>query len=123
MRRRERGVDSMRLTIGTVTTEGTGPQFNSGHNAAREESVSRVRRLRGWWLRLVQKRSWGAAAGITLIAAPAALLARDYAWETGTTDGLALISLATGVALLWQSIGGRKPDWIDPDSREGSQRG
>ena len=41
------------------------------------------------------------------------LLVADYAWESGMTDGLALLTLATGVALAWTGVTGRQPDWID----------
>ena len=39
----------------------------------------------------------------------------DYRWETPVTDGLQLILGATGAALLFAGIGGRRPDWIDPE--------
>lgn len=75
--------------------------------------MPRARRLRGLLLRFVLNRPLAVAAGL-LVAAPGALLvARDYAWETGTTDGLALVTLATGAAVAWSGIRGRRPDWTD----------
>jgi hypothetical protein len=43
----------------------------------------------------------------------ALLLAGDYAWESGISDGLALVALATGIALVWSGLSGRRPDWIE----------
>jgi hypothetical protein len=39
----------------------------------------------------------------------------DYAWEGWFTDGLALVVGATGLALLLAGLGGRRPDWIEPE--------
>ena len=38
-----------------------------------------------------------------------------YKWEGPITDGLELVLGATGTALLVAGVGGRRPDWIDPD--------
>ena len=74
------------------------------------------RRLRGHLLRLVRHRPLATGIG-ALVALPGVLLiANDYAWETGTTDGLALIALATGAAVMWSGLTGHQPDWYDPDS-------
>ena len=74
------------------------------------------RRLRGHLLRLVRHRPLAIVAG-ALVALPGVLLlANDYRWETGVTDGLALIALATGAALMWSGVTGHQPDWYDPDS-------
>jgi hypothetical protein len=76
----------------------------------------RARRLRGFIIRLVLNRPAAVAAG-ALIAAPGVLLlARDYAWESGITDGLALVSTATGAALAWAGMTGRRGDWVTPHS-------
>jgi hypothetical protein len=78
--------------------------------------MGRGRRLRGHLLRLVRHRSLAIGVG-ALVALPGVLLlASDYQWETGVTDGLALIALATGVAVMWSGFSGRQPDWYDPDS-------
>jgi hypothetical protein len=43
------------------------------------------------------------------------LLLADLAWESGLTDGAALLAAATGAALLWTGVSGRQADWIDPN--------
>jgi hypothetical protein len=73
--------------------------------------MPRARRLRGILLRLVLNRSAAIAAGAAIAAPGVVLLARDYTWESGTTDGLALLSVATGFALAWAGIVGRQADW------------
>jgi hypothetical protein len=73
--------------------------------------VVRARRLRGLLLRLTLNRPVSLAFGTVLALPGAWLLANDYRWETGATDGIALLVLATGMALLWTGISGRKPDW------------
>ena len=77
--------------------------------------VARVRRIRGFILRLVFNRSLAIVVGLALIAPAVWLLRKDYAWESGVTDGLALLALATGAALAWTGLAGRRADWIDPD--------
>ena len=74
-----------------------------------------IRRVRGVFLRVsFNSRLAGAIGGLLL--APAVLVfAGDYAWETWITDGLGLVMGATGVALVLAGLGGRRPDWIDPD--------
>ena len=52
-------------------------------------------------------------AGAALAAPGAALLLNDFPWESRATDGLALVLLATGVALAWAGLTGRRPDWIE----------
>jgi hypothetical protein len=62
-------------------------------------------------LRFVLNRPLAIAVG-SLIAAPGLLLlVNDYAWENGVTDGLSLLALATGIAIVWAGISGRQPDW------------
>jgi hypothetical protein len=75
--------------------------------------MPRARRLRGFIIRLVLNRPLAIAAGLALAAPGALLLMRDYEWETGVTDGLSLLLVATGVAVAWAGITGRQPDWID----------
>jgi hypothetical protein len=53
------------------------------------------------------------ATGAAISSPGVVLLVKDYAWETGATDGLALVALATGIALVWAGVTGRRPDWID----------
>jgi hypothetical protein len=70
-----------------------------------------LKRVRGWLLRLVLKRAVAISLGVMLIAPAAWLLVQDLPWETPITDGLGLIVGATGAALLFAGIGGRRPDW------------
>lgn len=71
------------------------------------------KRLRGWLLRLVLRRTVSIVLGIALFAPAVWLFFADYKWETPATDGLTLIVGATGAALLLAGIGGRRPDWIE----------
>jgi hypothetical protein len=64
-------------------------------------------------LRLVLNRRLVLVAGAAVSVPGVLLLVGDYSWETGATDGLALVAFATGVALLWTGVTGRRPDWID----------
>lgn len=73
--------------------------------------MARARRVRGLLLRLVLNRPLAIGAGAVLAAPGAMLLFSDYAWETGVTDGLSLLLLATGIALAWAGLTGRRPDW------------
>ena len=75
------------------------------------------RRLRGWFIRLALNRPVSIVTGLTLLAPALWLFVGDYVWETAITDGLQLVLGATGAALLLAGIGGRRPDWIDPDDR------
>jgi hypothetical protein len=73
----------------------------------------RLKRARGWLLRLVLKRPVAIVLGLALVVPSAWLLMQDLPWETPVTEGLGLIFGATGVAFLAAGIGGRRPDWID----------
>ena len=73
------------------------------------------RRLRGLFIRLVLNRKVSMAMGVLLLAPAVWLFVGDYAWETSVTDGLQLVLGATGAALLFAGVGGRRPDWIDPE--------
>jgi hypothetical protein len=75
--------------------------------------MPRARRLRGMLLRFVLNRPLAIACGLAIAAPGLVLLVRDYPWESGVTDGGALLSVATGLALAWTGVSGRKPDWID----------
>ena len=78
--------------------------------------VARTRRLRGILLRFVLNRPLVVLVGLGLLAPAVWLLWTDQAWESGVTEGLALLALATGGALAWTGVAGRQPDWIDPDA-------
>jgi hypothetical protein len=75
--------------------------------------MPRARRLRGALLRLALNRRAAIPLG-ALIACPGlVLMLGGFRWETGATDGLALIALATGLAILWAGVTGRRGDWVD----------
>lgn len=75
------------------------------------------RRGRGVLLRLATRRTTGLGVGSILLAVAAWLVAADYPWESWYTDGLALVLGASGAALAIATIGGRRPDWIEPGTR------
>ena len=64
-------------------------------------------------LRLVLNRRAAVAAGAALATPGGALLLHDFAWESRATDGLALVLFATGIALAWAGLTGRKADWVE----------
>jgi hypothetical protein len=72
-----------------------------------------LRRARGALLRLVLARWPAVVLGIALTAPAVWLVVGEYAWESWITDGVALISGATGVALLVAGVSGRMADWIE----------
>ena len=72
------------------------------------------KRARGWLLRLILKRTVAVVLGLTLIVPAAFLLFQDFSWESPITDGLGLTLGATGIALVLAGLGGRRPDWVDP---------
>lgn len=74
-----------------------------------------LKRLRGSLLRFVLKRPAAIALGVLLTAPSVFLLIQELPWETPVTDGLGLVLGATGVAFLLAGIGGRRPDWIEPE--------
>ena len=73
-----------------------------------------LKRVRGRLLRLVLKRHVAVGLGLVLLTPALWLMVADLDWENGATDGLGLIFGATGIALLLAGIGGRRPDWVDP---------
>lgn len=73
------------------------------------------KRARGWLLRLVLKRPVAIVLGLLLVTPSAWLLFQDLPWETPVTDGFGLMIGATGVAFLLAGVGGRRPDWIEPE--------
>jgi uncharacterized membrane protein len=74
-----------------------------------------LKRMRGSLLRLVLRRPAAIALGLVLIAPAAWLRLADFPWESPATDGIGLILGATGVAFLVTGVGGRRPDWIEPE--------
>ena len=83
--------------------------------ARRGGGQAAVRRARGALLRLAFDRRAAAAAGLALAAPAAYLRLVDYRWESWLSDGFGLLCGATGVALVFFALGGRRPDWIDPE--------
>ena len=78
-------------------------------------------RLRGFLVRAVLARRPAIIGGLLLSVPSLVLLLGRYRWQTPYTDAVALVLGATGLALLLAGIGGRRPDWIDPNST-GSSR-
>lgn len=74
-----------------------------------------TKRLRGGLLRLALNRTVAIGLGSSLLIPAVWLLVQDLPWETSITDGFGLIIGATGAAFLFAGIGGRRPDWRDPD--------
>jgi hypothetical protein len=72
----------------------------------------RSRRLRGAILRLVRRRVLSIFIGLTLVI-PAAWIEISGSFDAWWVEGLALVSGATGLALLWTGLTGLAPDWID----------
>ena len=77
----------------------------------RDNRGMRARRLRGYLIRLVLNRPVAIAVGLAVAAPGALVMLRDYEWESGPTDGLALLLVATGIALVWAGVTGRRADW------------
>jgi len=74
-----------------------------------------LKRLRGSLLRFVLKRPAAITLGLMMVAPSLWLLILELPWETPVTDGIGLIVGATGIAFLLAGIGGRRPDWIEPE--------
>ncbi len=74
-----------------------------------------MRRTRGMLLRLAMRRTPALVAGLVLLVPATVIAVGDYGWESWLTDGLGLIGVATGAALILTGLAGRRADWIDPD--------
>lgn len=72
-----------------------------------------IKRLRGWLLRLVLKRTAAVMVGGFLLAPAVWLLVADLSWENGATDGFGLVLGASGAALILAGLGGRRGDWVE----------
>jgi hypothetical protein len=74
-----------------------------------------AKRLRGFLLRMVLSRGVAIAVGLALLVPALWLFVQEFRWESNVTDGLGLILGATGAALILAGLGGRRPDWYEPD--------
>ena len=63
-------------------------------------------------LRFVRRRRLAALVGLVL-AVPAAWIEFSGRADAWWIEGLALMTGATGLALLWAGLTGSSPDWID----------
>jgi len=72
-----------------------------------------LRRARGLLLRVAYRRTSALLAGGMLLLPAGVLLAGDFGWESGVSDGVGLLSGATGAALLVVGFGGRRGDWVE----------
>jgi hypothetical protein len=71
-----------------------------------------VRRVRGALLRLARRRRLSLVAGLA-IGLPASWMqfwGRGDAWWA---EGLSLVGVALGAALIWTGLVGLRPDWVD----------
>ncbi len=71
-----------------------------------------LRRARGLLFRLVRRRTTSIVVGLVM-AVPAAWMELSGRFDAWWVEGLSLVLVATGVALIWTGLAGVKPDWID----------
>ena len=74
-----------------------------------------LRRVRGGILRLARSRPAALVAGLLCVIPVVVVSRADYVWESWITDGLSLVGLGTGAALIVTAFAGRRPDWVEPD--------
>lgn len=72
-----------------------------------------IPRLRGHILRATLRRRTAFLLGVAAAMPALWLMSIDAAWESWITDGVALVSVATGIALIHTAITGRRADWQD----------
>jgi hypothetical protein len=70
------------------------------------------RRVRGTLLRLSQRRVLAIVVGLALVI-PSAWAEFGASYDAWWISGVSLIAGATGAAMLWVGITGRRPDWIE----------
>ena len=74
-----------------------------------------LRRARGIILRLVRRRALAILVGLAL-ALPAGWVEFSGRYGAWWVEGLALVTGATGLSILWTGITGPSPDWLDDGS-------
>jgi hypothetical protein len=71
-----------------------------------------LRRARGVLLRLVRRRTHAVIVGIALTL-PAVWGQLGGGYDTWWAEGLSLVLGATGIAVVWASVSGAVPDWVE----------
>ena len=71
-----------------------------------------LRRVRGSLLRVVRRPVASIVAGL-LLAVPAGWMQFRGSSDTWWAEGLSMVGLAVGIALIWTGLFGLKPDWND----------
>jgi hypothetical protein len=74
--------------------------------------VTSLRRVRGGLLRLIRRRPLAIALGAALVV-PSAWVEFGGQGASWWLEGAALITGATGLALLWTGLTGLGPDWVE----------
>lgn len=72
-----------------------------------------IPRLRGRVLRATLRRRTAFFLGVVTAAPAVWLMSIDAPWESWITDGLALVAVATGIALIHTALTGRRADWVE----------
>lgn len=65
-------------------------------------------------LRLARHRRLSFLVGLVL-AAPSAWIQISGKFDAWWIEGLSLVGIGVGIALLWTGVVGLQPDWIDED--------
>jgi hypothetical protein len=71
-----------------------------------------LRRLRGALLRFIRRRPAAISVGLLLVV-PSAWVELSGHASAWWMDGAALVAGATGAALIWTSLTGPSPDWVE----------
>ena len=69
-----------------------------------------MRRVRGSLLRVVRRRAVSVAVGL-LLAVPSAWMQYRGSSDAWWVEGLSLVGVAMGIALIWSGLFGLKPNW------------
>lgn len=72
-----------------------------------------ISRVRGHLLRATLRRRTAFLLGVGTASPAVWLMSIDAAWESWITDGVALVSVATGIALIHTALTGRRADWVE----------